>query len=59
MGAASLPEMVKPAHAVKQPTFAAAWLSGVFEDGTWGKISQEPGRPVVLRVVLCQLRGNT
>ena len=52
MGSASLPEVVKPAHAVKQPTFAAAWLSGVFEDGAWRKISKEPGRPVVLRVVL-------
>jgi len=52
MGAVNLPEMAKPAHAAKKPTLAAAWLSGVFEDGAWRKISQEPGRPAGLRVVL-------
>ncbi len=56
MGAASLPEMVKPAHAAKQSTFSAAWLSGVLEDGTWRKISKEPGRPVVLSRTLTAKR---
>jgi len=51
MGVANLPEMVKPVYVVKKPTFAAAWLPGVFEGGAWRKISQEPGRPVNLRVV--------
>ncbi len=51
MGVANLPEMVKPAHAVKQPTLATVWLLGVLEDGAWRKIGQEPGRPVNLRVI--------